>query len=84
MLADSDTTSAPSTEIQNFTYANLTIGTFTNVLYTSVYLILIVFSFSIRLFVSSWNVGGIAPPNDLNMEDLLDTQNNLADIYVLG
>uniref|UniRef100_A0A3Q7H205 Inositol polyphosphate-related phosphatase domain-containing protein n=1 Tax=Solanum lycopersicum TaxID=4081 RepID=A0A3Q7H205_SOLLC len=36
------------------------------------------------LFVSSWNVGGIAPPNDLNMEELLDTRNNLADIYVLG
>ncbi|XP_049345235.1 type IV inositol polyphosphate 5-phosphatase 9-like isoform X2 [Solanum verrucosum] len=55
LLADSDSTSAPLAEIQNFT-----------------------------LFVSSWNVGGIAPPNDLNMEDLLDTRNNLADIYVLG
>ncbi|XP_059306774.1 type IV inositol polyphosphate 5-phosphatase 9-like [Lycium ferocissimum] len=36
------------------------------------------------LFVSSWNVGGITPPANLNMEDLLDTRNNLADIYVLG
>ncbi|KAJ8537087.1 hypothetical protein K7X08_035488 [Anisodus acutangulus] len=33
---------------------------------------------------TSWNVGGIATPADLNMEDLLDTRNNLADIYVLG
>ncbi|KAF3680037.1 putative protease Do-like 9-like [Capsicum annuum] len=55
MLADSDTASAPSAEIQNF-----------------------------KLFVSSWNVGGIAPPNDLNMEDLIDTENDLADIYVFG
>ncbi|KAM3322480.1 type IV inositol polyphosphate 5-phosphatase 9 [Capsicum chacoense] len=55
MLADSDTASAPSAEIQNF-----------------------------KLFVSSWNVGGIAPPNDLNMEDLIDTKNGLADIYVFG
>ncbi|XP_016477064.1 type IV inositol polyphosphate 5-phosphatase 9-like isoform X1 [Nicotiana tabacum] len=37
-----------------------------------------------RLFVSSWNVGGITPPSDLNFEDLLDTRNELADIYVLG
>ncbi|KAM3319481.1 type IV inositol polyphosphate 5-phosphatase 9 isoform X1 [Capsicum chacoense] len=36
------------------------------------------------LFVSSWNVGGIAPPAELNMEDLLLTENSLADIYVLG
>ncbi|XP_016477066.1 type IV inositol polyphosphate 5-phosphatase 9-like isoform X3 [Nicotiana tabacum] len=36
------------------------------------------------LFVSSWNVGGITPPSDLNFEDLLDTRNELADIYVLG
>ncbi|OIT02459.1 PREDICTED: type IV inositol polyphosphate 5-phosphatase 9-like isoform X1 [Nicotiana attenuata] len=55
MLADSDTTSELSADIQNFS-----------------------------LFISSWNVGGIAPPNDLNMEGLLDTRNNLADIYVLG
>ncbi|XP_059300086.1 type IV inositol polyphosphate 5-phosphatase 9-like isoform X2 [Lycium ferocissimum] len=55
MLADCDTTLAPSAELPNVT-----------------------------IFVSSWNVGGIAPPNDLNMEDLLDTQNDLADIYVLG
>ncbi|KAG5617636.1 hypothetical protein H5410_017460 [Solanum commersonii] len=39
---------------------------------------------NLTLFVSSWNVGGIAPPSELNMEDLLHTENNLADIYVLG
>ncbi|KAK6921383.1 Endonuclease/exonuclease/phosphatase [Dillenia turbinata] len=37
-----------------------------------------------KLFVCSWNVGGIEPPDDLNMEDLLQIQNNPADIYVLG
>ncbi|XP_028805504.1 type IV inositol polyphosphate 5-phosphatase 9-like [Neltuma alba] len=37
-----------------------------------------------KIFVGSWNVGGIAPPKNLDMEDWLDTQNNSADIYVLG
>uniref|UniRef100_A0A7N0TGE4 Inositol polyphosphate-related phosphatase domain-containing protein n=1 Tax=Kalanchoe fedtschenkoi TaxID=63787 RepID=A0A7N0TGE4_KALFE len=37
-----------------------------------------------KIFASTWNVGGIAPPDDLVMEDWLDTQNNLCDIYVLG
>ncbi|CAA3019563.1 type IV inositol polyphosphate 5-phosphatase 9-like [Olea europaea subsp. europaea] len=37
-----------------------------------------------KLFVSSWNVGGITPPDNLSLEDLLDTQNSMADIYVLG
>ncbi|XP_042496005.1 type IV inositol polyphosphate 5-phosphatase 9-like [Macadamia integrifolia] len=37
-----------------------------------------------KLFVSTWNVGGVDPPEDLNLEDLLDTQNNPCDIYVLG
>ncbi|XP_073138137.1 type IV inositol polyphosphate 5-phosphatase 9-like [Henckelia pumila] len=36
------------------------------------------------LFVSSWNAGGITPPDDLELEDLLDTRNCKADIYVLG
>ncbi|MED6193660.1 Type IV inositol polyphosphate 5-phosphatase 9 [Stylosanthes scabra] len=37
-----------------------------------------------KVFVSTWNVGGVAPEDDLNMEDLLDTCNNSCDIYVLG
>ncbi|OMO60829.1 Inositol polyphosphate-related phosphatase [Corchorus capsularis] len=37
-----------------------------------------------RVFVSTWNVGGIAPDEDLDMEDLLDTGNTSCDIYVLG
>ncbi|KAK2986654.1 hypothetical protein RJ640_010110, partial [Escallonia rubra] len=40
--------------------------------------------FSSRVFVSTWNVGGVTPTADLNMEDLLDTCNNPCDIYVLG
>eukprot|EP00257_Ricinus_communis_P026190 XP_025013604.1 type IV inositol polyphosphate 5-phosphatase 9 isoform X1 [Ricinus communis] len=36
-----------------------------------------------KIFVSTWNVGGIAPSEDLDMEDWLDTPNN-CDIYVLG
>ncbi|XVE91850.1 hypothetical protein REPUB_Repub01dG0046900 [Reevesia pubescens] len=37
-----------------------------------------------RVFVSTWNVGGVAPLEDLDMEDLLDTGNTSCDIYVLG
>jgi len=37
-----------------------------------------------RIFVGSWNIGGITPPKNLDMEDWLDTENNSADIYVLG
>ncbi|XVF85544.1 hypothetical protein PTKIN_Ptkin17bG0125700 [Pterospermum kingtungense] len=37
-----------------------------------------------RIFVSTWNVGGVAPHEDLDMEDLLDTGNASCDIYVLG
>ncbi|KAJ6411170.1 hypothetical protein OIU84_007849 [Salix udensis] len=37
-----------------------------------------------RIFVGSWNVGGVAPPDDLNMEDWLCTHTDPADIYVLG
>ncbi|XP_010271141.1 PREDICTED: type IV inositol polyphosphate 5-phosphatase 9 isoform X2 [Nelumbo nucifera] len=39
---------------------------------------------SFKVFVSTWNVGAIAPMEDLNMEDLLNVQNNPCDIYVLG
>lgn len=38
----------------------------------------------IRIFFGSWNIGGIAPPQNLVIEDWLDTQNDSADIYVLG
>ncbi|KAG8498733.1 hypothetical protein CXB51_005096 [Gossypium anomalum] len=37
-----------------------------------------------RIFVSTWNVGGVAPPEDLDIEDLLDTGNTSCEIYVLG
>ncbi|XP_020582888.1 type IV inositol polyphosphate 5-phosphatase 9-like [Phalaenopsis equestris] len=37
-----------------------------------------------RLFASTWNVGGIPPSDDLNLEDWLDTKNNSYDIYVIG
>ncbi|KAF8398881.1 hypothetical protein HHK36_014745 [Tetracentron sinense] len=37
-----------------------------------------------KVFVSTWNMGGVAPPKDLNMEDWLDTRNNSCDIYILG
>ncbi|OIW01885.1 hypothetical protein TanjilG_31067 [Lupinus angustifolius] len=37
-----------------------------------------------RVFVSTWNVGGIAPDEGLNIKDLLETCNESCDIYVLG
>ncbi|GMI75244.1 Inositol Polyphosphate Phosphatidylinositol 5-phosphatase9 [Hibiscus trionum] len=37
-----------------------------------------------RVFVSTWNVGGVAPPEDLDMKELLDTGNTSCEIYVLG
>ncbi|XP_045815873.1 type IV inositol polyphosphate 5-phosphatase 9-like [Trifolium pratense] len=37
-----------------------------------------------KILVGSWNIGGIAPPQNLNIEDWLHTQNDSADIYVLG
>ncbi|KAJ4851490.1 hypothetical protein Tsubulata_026240 [Turnera subulata] len=37
-----------------------------------------------KIFVGSWNVGGVAPPEKLDMEDWLSTSDDLADIYVLG
>ncbi|KAF9625227.1 hypothetical protein IFM89_020813 [Coptis chinensis] len=37
-----------------------------------------------KVFVSTWNVGGVAPPDDLDMDDWLDMRNSSCDIYVLG
>lgn len=37
-----------------------------------------------KVFVSTWNVGGVDPPKDLDMEEWLDTSKNSCDIYVLG
>ncbi|KAM7250725.1 hypothetical protein ACFE04_022608 [Oxalis oulophora] len=37
-----------------------------------------------KIFVGSWNVGGVEPPEDLDMEDWLLTEENPAHIYVLG
>ncbi|XP_076914844.1 type IV inositol polyphosphate 5-phosphatase 9-like [Bidens hawaiensis] len=37
-----------------------------------------------KIFVSTWNVGGVAPTEDLNIGDLLDTNNSTCDIYVFG
>ncbi|XP_051205083.1 type IV inositol polyphosphate 5-phosphatase 9 [Lolium perenne] len=40
---------------------------------------------SFRVFAGTWNVGGVAPPGDLVLEDWLDTRAcNSYDIYVLG
>ncbi|XP_076929646.1 type IV inositol polyphosphate 5-phosphatase 9-like [Bidens hawaiensis] len=37
-----------------------------------------------KVFVSTWNVGGVAPTDDINIDELLDTCNTTCDIYVLG
>ncbi|KAI3818363.1 hypothetical protein L1987_12168 [Smallanthus sonchifolius] len=37
-----------------------------------------------KVFISTWNVGGVAPTEYLNIDDLLDTSNTTCDIYVLG
>ncbi|KAK1309308.1 Type I inositol 1,4,5-trisphosphate 5-phosphatase CVP2 [Acorus calamus] len=37
-----------------------------------------------KVFVNTWNVGGVTPVDDLNMEDLLDTDIDSCDIYVFG
>ncbi|KAF8772854.1 hypothetical protein HU200_005241 [Digitaria exilis] len=37
-----------------------------------------------RVFAGTWNVGGVAPPDDLDLEDWLDTKADSYDIYVLG
>lgn len=41
-------------------------------------------SIKYRLFAGTWNVGGIPPEDDLNLEEFLDTKNNSYDIYVTG
>ncbi|CAL9762805.1 unnamed protein product [Musa acuminata subsp. burmannicoides] len=37
-----------------------------------------------KLYVGTWNVGGILPSDDVNLEDWLDINNDYYDIYVLG
>ncbi|KAJ6689496.1 hypothetical protein OIU85_005862 [Salix viminalis] len=37
-----------------------------------------------NVFVSTWNVGGVAPQENLDIAGLLDTPNNICDIYVFG
>ncbi|KAK3133264.1 hypothetical protein QOZ80_6AG0534400 [Eleusine coracana subsp. coracana] len=37
-----------------------------------------------RVFASTWNVGGIMPSDDLDLDDWLDTKDNFYDIYVIG
>ncbi|KAL8519765.1 hypothetical protein ACS0TY_010633 [Phlomoides rotata] len=38
---------------------------------------------NLKVFVSTWNVGGVAPTENFNMDELID-QNNPCDIYVFG
>uniref|UniRef100_A0A0D9X800 Inositol polyphosphate-related phosphatase domain-containing protein n=1 Tax=Leersia perrieri TaxID=77586 RepID=A0A0D9X800_9ORYZ len=37
-----------------------------------------------RVFAGTWNVAGVEPPDDLDLDDWLDTDANSYDIYVLG
>ncbi|KAJ6768865.1 TYPE IV INOSITOL POLYPHOSPHATE 5-PHOSPHATASE 9 [Salix koriyanagi] len=37
-----------------------------------------------NVFVSTWNVGGVAPQENLDIAGLLDTPNNICEIYVFG
>ncbi|KAL6648490.1 hypothetical protein ACP70R_012714 [Stipagrostis hirtigluma subsp. patula] len=37
-----------------------------------------------KLFASTWNVGGVAPPEELDLSEWLDASNGPYDIYVLG
>jgi hypothetical protein len=37
-----------------------------------------------RVFTSTWNVGGMTPSSDLDLEDWMDSTANSYDIYVLG
>ncbi|KAJ9708628.1 hypothetical protein PVL29_000587 [Vitis rotundifolia] len=37
-----------------------------------------------KIFVSTWNVGGVAPPEGLDIEDWLGTCKTSCDIYVFG
>ncbi|KAJ1268480.1 hypothetical protein BS78_07G138800 [Paspalum vaginatum] len=39
---------------------------------------------SYRVFAGTWNVGGVAPPDGLDLEEWLDTNASSYDIYVLG
>jgi hypothetical protein len=36
------------------------------------------------MFAGTWNVGGITPPDDLELADWLETKAKSYDIYVLG
>ncbi|MCD7454410.1 Type IV inositol polyphosphate 5-phosphatase 9 [Datura stramonium] len=37
-----------------------------------------------RVFVNTWNVGGVVPTDDFNVDDLLSTCHTSCDIYVFG
>ncbi|XP_062194958.1 type IV inositol polyphosphate 5-phosphatase 9-like isoform X2 [Phragmites australis] len=37
-----------------------------------------------KVFAGTWNVGGVEPPDDLDLEDWLDRKASSYDIYVLG
>ncbi|OEL17253.1 Type IV inositol polyphosphate 5-phosphatase 9 [Dichanthelium oligosanthes] len=37
-----------------------------------------------KLFASTWNVGGVAPPDDLDLSEWLDAGDGPYDMYVLG
>ncbi|KAJ0987562.1 hypothetical protein J5N97_005918 [Dioscorea zingiberensis] len=37
-----------------------------------------------KVFVSTWNVGGVPPTDNLELKDWLDIDNNTYDIYILG
>ncbi|PIN02072.1 Inositol polyphosphate 5-phosphatase [Handroanthus impetiginosus] len=37
-----------------------------------------------KVYVSTWNVGGVAPSEDLNMDELIEPSINHCDIYVFG
>ncbi|XP_058183481.1 type IV inositol polyphosphate 5-phosphatase 9 [Rhododendron vialii] len=37
-----------------------------------------------KIFVSTWNVGGVAPSDNMSIEELLDACNTSCDIYVFG
>lgn len=36
------------------------------------------------MFAGTWNVAGVAPPDDLDLGDWLDAKADSYDIYVLG
>lgn len=37
-----------------------------------------------RIFCGTWNVGGVLPQDDINLEDWLETKHCVYDIYVIG